>query len=101
MLKSTIVLFVFGIGYLYLMEAVGNFITRDLDKYEQRLTELEQSIATSGPSDESSYKEYLARQPLKQLAKMVLDPVAVSSYTLKSVNLKDFPTDDELLFIKN
>ena len=31
---------------------------------------------------------------------MVLDPVAVSSYTLKSVDMTDLPTDDELRYIK-
>lgn len=66
MIKTVAIFVVCGLAYLYALENVGNFITRDLKAFEDKLKQDE-------AQSEAAYRSSLLRRDLSDLVELLLD----------------------------
>ena len=75
-----------AIAYVFLIEAIANFITRDLPKFKEALWVKEEQAFEGG---DQSYRAYLLHQPVENL----LDIVSPDSDA-------SLPTDVEVMYVE-
>ena len=67
MIKPLATFVICGIAYLFVLEFVGNFITRDLQMFKERVKddfEISQMNPKQAFADASAYRTFLRRQDL-------------------------------------
>lgn len=73
MIKTIAIFIVCGLAYLYALEHVGNFITRDLMAFEQKINRDPELSQAKTFESRDAYRSFLLRHDLNDLVEMLLD----------------------------